>query len=96
MGFALSAYLDLLCQGNNIVFIQVHDAVYVYLWGAISMGIGECIAVRIEVLRIYGGLFAETQEDLALYLGFRYQGFEGLPVWLEDVRNESGRVSGEF
>ena len=54
----LSTYLDFLGKGYNIVFIQLHDPVYIYLGSAIHMGIGDCIAVGIEFLCIRGGLLA--------------------------------------
>ena len=92
----LSTYLDFLGKGDNIIFIQLHDPVYIYLGCAACMGIRDSIAIGIEFLCIYGGLLAQTQEQLTLHLRFRYQRFKGLPVWLANVRNECGRVSREF
>lgn len=92
----LSTYLDVFGKGNDIIFIQLHDPVYIYLGSAIRMGVRDSIAIGIEFLCIYGGLLAQTQEQFTLHLRFRYQSFKGLPVWLADMRNKCGRVSGEF
>lgn len=83
--------LDLPCQGNDVVLVQLDNAVDIDL-----ARVAIWLAVRRKALGIHGRLLAQPLQQRTLDRRLRDQRLEGLAVRLEDVGDERRGVVDEL
>ena len=90
---AQKTHLDLLRERDDVVLVELDDAVDVDLARRV---VAQRLAVRGEVERVEGRLLAQPLEELPLDLGLRDEPRERAAVARVDVRDERGGVVAEL